>query len=93
MTSRMPMIRRPLRVLSLALLPSLAEAAADGSPSPGTLAWIVIGAIALFIVGVVIRMIISARFPRDFRAWTRERRDEFAARNEHWDRADDEFRR
>jgi hypothetical protein len=53
----------------------------------------VLGAIALFVVGVAIRMIVAARFPRNFRVWARERRDDFAARNEQWDRAEEEFRR
>jgi hypothetical protein len=83
--------RRLLPAVTLGML-ALPAHAASGLES-SALAWIVLGAIALFVVGVVIRMFIAARFPRHFRAWTRERRDEFAARNEQWDRADEEFRR
>ena len=57
------------------------------------LAWIVIGAIALFVVGLVLRMILSARFPKGYRNWAAQRRDSFDANNDAWDRADEEFRR
>jgi hypothetical protein len=54
---------------------------------------LVLGGIALFVVGVLLRMFIAARFPRGYRQWAERRRDKFAERNEAWDRADDEFRK
>lgn len=57
------------------------------------LPWIVLGGIALFVVGIVVRMILAAWFPKGYRQWARARRDAFAQRNEAWDKADDEFRR
>lgn len=59
----------------------------------GWLPWIVLGAIALFVAGVVVRMVLSARFPRGFRQWAASRRDAFAERNDQWDKADEEFKR
>jgi hypothetical protein len=70
---------------------SSAQAADDG-----VAAWppvIVLGGIALFVAGVLVRMFIAARFPRGFRQWAAQRRDEFAARNEAWDREDEESRK
>lgn len=57
------------------------------------LPWLVLGAIALFVAGVAVRMILAARFPRGYRRWARARREDFAARNERWDEDDDAFRR
>lgn len=59
----------------------------------GWLPWLVVGAIVLFIAGIVVRMIVAARFPKGYREWAASRRDAFAERNEDWDRADDDFRR
>ena len=50
-----------------------------------------IGAIVLIVAGIVTRMVLAARFPRNYREWARARRDGFAARNETWDRSDEEF--
>jgi hypothetical protein len=66
--------------------------AADG----GVADWlptIVLGGIALFVVGVLVRMFLAARFPRGYRQWAERRREKFAARNDAWDREDDEFRK
>ena len=57
------------------------------------IAWVVLGAVALFVVGIVLRMILSARFPKGYGAWARSRRDAFAQRNAEWDRADEDPRR
>ena len=56
-------------------------------------AWLVIGAIGLLVVGIVLRMVIAARFPKGYRAWASARRERFDANNDAWDRADEEFRR
>ncbi|HVE49725.1 MAG TPA: hypothetical protein VNG69_08920 [Casimicrobiaceae bacterium] len=55
--------------------------------------WLVIGAVALVVFGIVIRMFMSARFPKGYRAWVAERRQSFEANNEAWDQDDDKFRR
>ena len=55
--------------------------------------WLVIGAIVLIVAGIITRMVLAARFPRNYREWARARRDGFAARNETWDRSDEEFRK
>lgn len=57
------------------------------------LPWTILGAIALFLAGVVVRMVLAARFPRGFREWTAARRETFAARNERWDRDDEQERK
>lgn len=67
--------------------------AAAWSDDSGWLTWIVIGALALFVVGVGVRMFIAARFPKGYRQWAASRRDTFDERNEAWDRKDEEFRR
>jgi hypothetical protein len=85
---------RPLATLGAAVLGLPAHAQAAASPEIlGWLPWIVVAAIALFVVGVVVRMILAARFPKGYRRWARGRRDAFEARNEEWDRADEDFRR
>lgn len=53
------------------------------------LPWLILGAIALFVVGVALRMLLAARFPRGYGAWARSRRDSFAQRNAQWDRTDE----
>jgi hypothetical protein len=56
------------------------------------LPWLVLGAIGLFVAGVVLRMFIAARFPKGYGAWARSRRDSFAERNAQWDRGDEKRR-
>ena len=51
---------------------------------------LVLGGIVVFVAGVLVRMFFAARFPRGYRKWAERRRDEFAQRNEAWDREDDE---
>lgn len=68
-------------------------AALDFQAENPWLSWLVIGAVALFVVGVVLRMIFAARFPAGYRSWARNRRETFAARNEQWDNDDDAFRK
>lgn len=55
--------------------------------------WVVLSAIALFVVGIMLRMIVSARFPKGYGAWARSRRDAFAERNAEWDRTEGDSRR
>ena len=52
-----------------------------------------IGAIVLIVAGIVARMVLAARFPRNFREWARDRRESFAEHNDAWDRSDEEFRK
>jgi len=59
----------------------------------GWLPWLIGGAIALVVAGIIVRMILAARFPKGYKAWATSRRDSFAARNEDWDRDDEDFRR
>lgn len=59
----------------------------------GWLPWLVVGAIAFVVAGIVVRMILAARFPKGYKEWAAGRRDAFAARNENWDRDDENFRR
>ena len=63
------------------------------SGDTGWIAWVVLGAVALFVIGIVLRMILSARFPKGYGAWARSRRDAFAQRNAEWDRSDEDARR
>lgn len=69
-----------------------ALAAAHGDPTTW-LPWIVIGAIVVLVIGIAVRMVIAARFPKGYRAWAAERRESFAERTEAFDRADEEFRK
>lgn len=78
--------------LALALVAAPAAAADSAADASSWLAWLIGGAIVLFVVGVAVRMVVAARFPRGYRQWSAARRDAFAARNEAWDR-DDEARR
>lgn len=78
--------------LVLVALPAVA-ARADDSGIGAWLPTLVLGGIALFVVGVLVRMFFAARFPRGYRQWAERRRDTFAERNEAWDRADEEQRR
>lgn len=59
----------------------------------GWIAWLVISAIALIFVGILVRMVLSARFPKGYRAWAAQRRQSFEANNEAWDQNDEKFRR
>lgn len=92
-----PVYRSRIRaavLLPAALLGCVAPAAlAAPWPGDGWAPWIVLGAIAAFVLGVIVRMVLAARFPKGYRRWAASRRDAFAERNEAWDRADDEFRR
>jgi hypothetical protein len=74
-----------------ALVASPARAAGDAIGE--WLPTLVLGGIALFVVGVLVRMFFAARFPRGYRQWAERRRDTFAERNDAWDRADEEHRR
>ena len=67
--------------------------AATGDGTADWLPWLILGAVAVFVVGVLLRMFLAARFPKGYRVWARSRRDDFAQRNEAWDRADEEFRK
>lgn len=58
----------------------------------GTLTWFILGAVVVIFLGVIVRMILAARFPKGYRSWTASRRESFAARNEAWDRADEQER-
>lgn len=58
----------------------------------GTLTWFILGAVVVIFLGVIVRMILAARFPKGYRSWAASRRESFAARNEAWDRADEQER-
>jgi len=66
--------------------------AAEGAPGDW-LPLIVLGGIALFVAGVLLRMFFAARFPRGYRQWAERRRDKFAQRNDAWEREDEERER
>jgi hypothetical protein len=87
--------RRPALVASIAAVAALAATAAraDGDGIREWLPTLVLGGIALFVAGVLVRMFLAARFPRGYRQWAERRRDRFAERNEAWDREDEEHRR
>ena len=80
-----------LATTTLAHVPARAAVSDDGFVE--WLPWLVLGAVALFVAGLVLRMVLAARFPKGYRAWARSRRDAFAERNDTWDRADEEFRK
>lgn len=82
----------PRLAATLAACSSATAWAADGG-TPSWLPWIVIGAIVVLVLGIVARMVLAARFPKGYRAWAAQRRESFAARNEVFDRADEEFRK
>lgn len=88
------MRNRVIAILSAAVpAPAVAASAAAGAEvSAGWLPWVVLGAIALFVGGVVVRMVLAARFPGGYKRWAASRRDAFAERNESWDKADEDFR-
>ena len=67
--------------------------AASGDRSAEWVPWIVLAAIALFVVGLLLRTILAARFPKGYRSWASRNSESFAARNEAWERQDDEFRK
>ena len=77
-----------LAVALLAISPAFAAADEDAT---GWLPWLVLGAVVLLVGGIVIRMVLAARFPAGYKAWARRNRGEFADRNEAWDRDDDAF--
>jgi len=72
------------------MVPGLAHAASGDSSE--WVQWAVLGAIALLVLGVALRMILAARFPKGYGAWAKSRRDEFAERNAKWDSGDDSTR-
>lgn len=81
------------RILATAMLVSSFSAfAATGNAGPEWLPWILLGAIALLVAGIALRMFLAARFPKGYGAWARSRRDTFAENNAQWDR-DDEARK
>jgi hypothetical protein len=87
MRHRLP-LRRHARV---AVLAALAPATAAAAPAETTfVTWLILGAIALFVVAIVLRMVFAARFPRGYAGWARRRRDKFAARRDAWEREERE---
>jgi len=80
-------------VLAVCAAFAASPARADDPAGGGWLPTIIVGGIVLFVVGVLVRMIRAARFPRGYREWAARRRDRFAERNEAWDREDEELRR
>ena len=79
----------------LAAIAGLAALAGSAARAAGDdigdwLPTLVLGGIVVFVAGVLVRMFFAARFPRGYRKWAERRRDEFAQRNEAWDREDDE---
>lgn len=85
-------MHRPVATAPYAIFAPAAHAA-TGSTAGNWLAWIVVGAVVLLLLGIVLRMIVAARFPKGYRAWAAQRRESFDANNDAWDRADEEFRR
>lgn len=82
------MLKRLLTASSGGLALHATSAQAATADAPEWIQWAVLGAIALLVIGVALRMIIAARFPKGYGSWARSRREEFAARNARWD-ADD----
>jgi len=89
------MTHHRIPAVAIACLAALAasSARAAGETFADWLPALVLGGIALFVVGVLLRMFLAARFPRGYREWAERRRDTFAERNEAWDREDEEQRR
>lgn len=83
-------LAQSLAVGLLAISPAFA-AAEEGAT--GWLPWLVLGAVALVVGGIALRMIFAARFPAGYKAWAARKRDAFSSRNEAWDREDEEFRK
>jgi len=54
------------------------------------LPWLILGAIGLVLLGLLIRMVLAARFPRGYRDWAHSRRESFEERNRAWDRQDED---
>ena len=75
--------RAPLAIVLSAIAPAATGATGDGLTE--WLPWIVLGAIALLVAGIALRMLIAARFPKGYSAWAQSRRDSFAERNAQWD--------
>jgi hypothetical protein len=92
-TDRADRSRKTLRALvaTSGLYAGMARAATGDAPE--WIQWAVLGAIALLVIGVGLRMILAARFPKGYGAWARSRRDEFADRNAKWDAGDEDPRR
>ncbi len=89
------MTQRRFPAIAIACFAALAgaDAHAAGNDTGDWLPALVLGGVALFVVGVLVRMFLAARFPRGYRQWAERRRDKFAARNDAWDREDEEFRK
>ena len=85
--------RGPARRFAGLVLAMIAPSASAQSGASSWWTWATIAAIGLVIAGIVVRMILAARFPKGYRAWARERRESFAQRNEEWDRDDEAFRK
>jgi hypothetical protein len=78
--------RKPLAIVLSMIAPAAISATGEGVTE--WLPWIVLGAIALLVAGIALRMFIAARFPKGYSAWARSRRDTFAERNAQWDEDD-----
>ena len=78
--------RKALAIVSSTIAPAAIGATGEGVAD--WLPWIVLGAIALLVVGIALRMVIAARFPKGYSAWARSRRETFAERNAQWDEDD-----
>lgn len=57
------------------------------------LPWIVVAAVGFVFVGILLRMVLAARFPKGYGAWARQRREQFTQRSDQWDRDDEAFRK
>lgn len=73
------------------LAPAHAAIESAGTGSADWIPWLLLGGIALLVLGIALKMVFAARFSKGYGAWARSRRDTFAARNEQWD-GDDERR-
>ena len=89
----MPRNVTEMRIVALAVLVEAGTAQAASGGGDDWLPWLVVGAIGVFVAGIVLRTIVAARFPKGYRRWAERRREAFAANNDAWDREDEEFRR
>ena len=83
-------LRRALRAFGAVTILYAGVANAATGDAPEWIQWAVLGAIALLVLGVALRMVLAARFPKGYGAWARSRREEFAERNAKWDAGDDD---
>lgn len=84
---------RPEAAAAVALVAASGVAHAAEASMSDWLPWLVLGAIGVFVLGIVLRMVLAARFPKGYGSWAARRRDAFAANTEAWDRDEEEFRR